>query len=243
MSSRTLMIWLGSSPTVGSSRISTAGLWMSAPARATRCRYPFDRVPTTCRRTSWSMQRSQTSCSRRSPTSDRGTSSTSRGSAGTPPPAARGRGARSRAGSRSCRRSPTGSASRSTPATTIRPAVGGRKAVIMRMAVVLPAPLGPRNPSTWPSGTKNDTSSTTGWSTYTLVSRFNLDHRCRLPWSRRSKDDAVAASSAGSERSICWYSKSWARIKDAGRLGSRRGAQVWPGGCAGTAVCGVADRI
>ena len=45
ISRRVSMICLGSSPAVGSSRISTSGLWSRAWARPTRCRYPFDRVP------------------------------------------------------------------------------------------------------------------------------------------------------------------------------------------------------
>src|SRR5215831_44714 len=48
----------------------------------------------------------------------------------------------------------------SSPHTEIRPAVGGMKPVIMRMVVDLPAPLGPRKPSTSPLPTSNDTPST-----------------------------------------------------------------------------------
>src|SRR5215213_5850581 len=48
----------------------------------------------------------------------------------------------------------------SNPPTVIRPSVGGIKPVIMRIEVDLPAPLGPRKPSTSPRSTENDTPST-----------------------------------------------------------------------------------
>ena len=41
---RISIIWLGSKPTVGSSRISTSGLPISAWAMPTRCLYPLDRL-------------------------------------------------------------------------------------------------------------------------------------------------------------------------------------------------------
>ena len=55
-------------------------------------------------------------------------------------------------------RTPSGSRARSMPATRTLPAVAERNPVIIRIVVVLPAPLGPRKPSTSPSGTKNETS-------------------------------------------------------------------------------------
>src|SRR5436853_7742973 len=39
----------------------------------------------------------------------------------------------------------------------MRPSVGGMNPVIIRMDVDFPAPLGPRNPSTSPRSTENDT--------------------------------------------------------------------------------------
>ena len=48
----------------------------------------------------------------------------------------------------------------SKPPTDTVPAVGGMKPVIMRMVVDLPAPFGPRKPSTSPRSTENETSST-----------------------------------------------------------------------------------
>src|SRR5262245_6784053 len=55
---------------------------------------------------------------------------------------------------------PIGSSWTSIPQTDTRPDVGGMKPVIMRMVVDLPAPLGPRNPSTSPLPTSNETPST-----------------------------------------------------------------------------------
>src|SRR6476660_3218249 len=43
------------------------------------------------------------------------------------------------------------------PPMVTSPAVGGMKPVIMRIEVLLPAPLGPRNPSTSPFSTVNET--------------------------------------------------------------------------------------
>src|SRR6266849_6597634 len=48
----------------------------------------------------------------------------------------------------------------SRPHTETLPALGGMKPVIMRIVVDLPAPLGPRNPSTSPLPTSNETPST-----------------------------------------------------------------------------------
>src|SRR5438876_440715 len=53
-----------------------------------------------------------------------------------------------------------GCSSTSSPHTETAPALGGMKPVIMRMVVDLPAPLGPRNPSTSPFPTSKETPST-----------------------------------------------------------------------------------
>ena len=45
----------------------------------------------------------------------------------------------------------------SWPPMVTSPSVGGMKPVIMRMVVVLPAPFGPRKPSTSPFSTVNET--------------------------------------------------------------------------------------
>ena len=57
----------------------------------------------------------------------------------------------------------------SCPPMVTLPLVGGRKPVIMRMVVDLPAPLGPRKPSTSPRSTANDTPSTARLAPNTLV--------------------------------------------------------------------------
>ena len=44
-----------------------------------------------------------------------------------------------------------GDSNTSNPATRAVPEVGGKKPVSIRIVVVLPAPLGPRNPSTSPA--------------------------------------------------------------------------------------------
>src|SRR5215813_11636065 len=54
-------------------------------------------------------------------------------------------------------RTPTGSASRSAPATVAVPAVGRSSVVSIRRVVVLPAPLGPRKPTISPSATLRST--------------------------------------------------------------------------------------
>src|SRR5262250_1480100 len=57
----------------------------------------------------------------------------------------------------------------SNPATVAVPALGGRKQVSIRMVVVLPAPLGPRNPTIWPFLTENEMWSTAVVRAYLLV--------------------------------------------------------------------------
>src|SRR5258705_8748378 len=54
----------------------------------------------------------------------------------------------------------SGSASRSWPSMTTRPAVGLSSPAMMRMVVVLPAPFGPRKPWISPLGTSKLTPST-----------------------------------------------------------------------------------
>src|SRR5262249_2405589 len=59
----------------------------------------------------------------------------------------------------------------SKPATRAEPAVAGREPVRIRIVVVLPAPLGPRKPTTWRRSTWKETSSTAShWPKY-LVRR------------------------------------------------------------------------
>src|ERR1700761_6575637 len=56
----------------------------------------------------------------------------------------------------------------SAPRIEIRPAVGSTRPSAMRMEVVLPAPLGPKNPKMRPGSTRNDRSSTAWKAPYRL---------------------------------------------------------------------------
>ena len=75
-------------------------------------------------------------------------------------PASRCRARRSRADSRPAGAPRAGDSKRSLPSTVTRPPVGGRKPVIMRMVVVLPAPFGPSIPRISPSRTEKEMPST-----------------------------------------------------------------------------------
>src|SRR5215510_13742754 len=80
----------------------------------------------------------------------------------------------------------------SRPHTDTPPEVGGMKPVIMRMVVDLPAPLGPRNPSTSPLPTSNETPSTASFGPNDLLRLSTLItapldmHRHRPARMRRS---------------------------------------------------------
>ena len=60
--------------------------------------------------------------------------------------------------------------------------MGGRKPVIMRMVVDLPAPLGPRKPSTSPRSTENETPSTARLVPNTFSQILNLNHTLLTPF-------------------------------------------------------------
>src|SRR5215469_2582345 len=62
----------------------------------------------------------------------------------------------------------------SNPATSARPSEGGMKHVRMRIVVVLPAPLGPRNPTICPFSTSKEIWSTAIVRAYRLVSCSTL---------------------------------------------------------------------
>jgi hypothetical protein len=74
----------------------------------------------------------------------------------------------------------------SNPPTLTVPELGGIKPVIIRIVVDLPAPLGPRNPSTSPRSTENEMPSTarfvpkTRARLSTLIIAFDFDPFCRL---------------------------------------------------------------
>src|SRR4051812_29830885 len=75
----------------------------------------------------------------------------------------------------------SGDSATSKPPTAILPSVGGMKPVIMRMVVDLPAPFGPRKPSTSPFSTVNEMPSTArfGPKAFTRLSILIID---RLKW-------------------------------------------------------------
>src|SRR5690348_2083540 len=71
----------------------------------------------------------------------------------------------------------------SAPQTTAVPALGARKPVIIFMVVDLPAPLGPRKPSTSPRRTASDTSSTA-----------RIGPKCLVRW----RTDTISSGDASS---------------------------------------------
>src|SRR5882724_10209651 len=62
----------------------------------------------------------------------------------------------------------------SKPATVAVPDVGGRKHVSMRMVVVLPAPLGPKNPTICPFSISKEMWSTAVLRAYLFVSSLTV---------------------------------------------------------------------
>src|SRR4030081_1661211 len=68
----------------------------------------------------------------------------------------------------------------SRPHTETAPALGGMKPVIIRMVVDLPAPLGPRKPSTSPLPTSKETPSTASFGPKDLL-RFSTLITAPLP--------------------------------------------------------------
>src|SRR3954452_10238610 len=67
-----------------------------------------------------------------------------------------------------------GSAAYGRPSTSAEPDVAGTRPVIIRIVVVFPAPLGPRNPVTVPGSRGNETASTTVRPPYCLVSPLTV---------------------------------------------------------------------
>jgi len=84
------------------------------------------------------------------------------------------------------RLTPMGPSCTSSPHTDTRPDVGGMKPVIHCASVVdLPAPLGPRKPSTSPCRPPNETPSTASFGPKDLLRFSHLDHgtslTCAIP--------------------------------------------------------------
>ena len=75
------------------------------------------------------------------------------------------------------RRAISGWATASTPATVMRPASGRSNPTICETSVVLPAPLWPSSPTTWPDGTRRWTSSLATTSPNRFTHPVHLQHR------------------------------------------------------------------
>src|SRR3954454_22523120 len=67
------------------------------------------------------------------------------------------------------------------PSTVSRPSVGRMMSSAMRSVVVLPAPLPPRKPNTWPSGTEKLSSSTARVRSNLLLTSSRLSALTRAP--------------------------------------------------------------
>src|SRR5688572_8783862 len=86
----------------------------------------------------------------------------------------------------------TGLVAMSCPLMVTRPASGRSRPAIMRMAVVLPAPFGPRNPWIWPSPTSREIPSTARKEPYDLTRFRTWIMRFRLPCRPRPAGGAAA---------------------------------------------------
>src|SRR6185503_20058470 len=98
----------------------------------------------------------------------------------------------------SARLAASGSRARSRPAIVTRPEVGFSSPAMMRMVVVLPAPLGPRKPWISPAATSRLTPSTAVKSPYFLT-RFST-RIIGLP--RRPRPAAASAAAPAGERDV-----------------------------------------
>ena len=148
----------GSRPLAGSSRISTSGSPSSACASPSRWRMPSEYCLTRLRGGALVQPDERRAARRRARPARR--------SSGPRRRAPRGRGGR-RAGREASSSTPTRrpgvrQLGRSgAPSTAESPASGAERPTSMRIVVVLPAPLGPRNPVTVPGSQRNETSLTT----------------------------------------------------------------------------------
>ena len=69
----------------------------------------------------------------------------------------------------------------SSPPTVTLPEVAGRKPVMIRRVVVLPAPFGPRNPRISPGATSKETSRTASTGPYRLCRFSTWIMSCKPP--------------------------------------------------------------
>src|SRR6478736_5510675 len=110
----------------------------------------------------------------------------------------------------------SGESSTSKPPTVTLPSVGGMKPVIIRMVVDLPAPFGPRKPSTSPRSTVNEIPSTARFAPkdFTRLSILIINLGCFLTvqGGGLSPKNAAAPAAGASRRAILRYSFSFLPI-------------------------------
>src|SRR5438094_3604925 len=75
----------------------------------------------------------------------------------------------------------SGSDVTSWPSTSAVPDEGARNPVTIFIVVVFPAPLGPRNPTTWPCGTENEMPPSAVTAPYRFVRSITSIMGTRLP--------------------------------------------------------------
>src|SRR3954454_21658656 len=107
----------------------------------------------------------------------------------------------------------SGDSATSKPPTAILPSVGGMKPVIMRMVVDLPAPFGPRKPSTSPRSTVNEMPSTARFApkdfTRLSILIIKLGSFLTVQGGGLSPKNAAAPAAEASRRAILRYSFSF----------------------------------
>src|SRR3954463_14025445 len=107
----------------------------------------------------------------------------------------------------------SGDSATSKPPTAILPSVGGMKPVIMRMVVDLPAPFGPRKPSTSPRSTVNEMPSTARFApkdfTRLSILIIKLGSFLTVQGGGLSPKNAAAPAAEASRRAILHYSFSF----------------------------------
>src|SRR5579885_3304615 len=108
----------------------------------------------------------------------------------------------------------------SMPSTRSCPEVTGDTQAIIRIVVVLPAPLGPRKPNTSPRPTLKSTPSTATRSPKRLVSR-------RASMSAEASASVLRAETASEVGSAAWVSipQAYGRLRDGGGLAVGQGAE------------------
>ena len=156
ISARTSCFWLGSRPSVGSSSTSTGGSCSSACASPTRRLKPFDRVSTGCSSTPAKPGQAHRVLDSLAPVRGRRSRAPWRRRAGSRRRSFRDRSARPRAGSPARGAPPRRRSARRGRRCGRCRRSGIMKPASIRMVVDLPAPLGPRKPSTSPRATLND---------------------------------------------------------------------------------------